>query len=158
MAKFKEITAVSCGSYSDYRVLALFEDADDAKEWAKAIAEDRDAWKSDAAPENFVLVPKGTKPFKVTTYGRNADLMDNGEIVNDRPYSCTEWAIEGVYEMPTKRPKVRYVRAPCHDNAGGRLEVSASSEAVVDKAFNDRVAMWRVGEFGGPKVEEVNES
>ena len=68
-----------------------------------------------------------------------------------------ESAIDTLYERPTERPSVRYVRALVHGGKGGRIEVRGSNEAAVRKVYSERVAMWKAGAWAGPQHNEIIE-
>ena len=163
----KSIFAVSSGSYSDYRVLAVFETKKDAEIWAKELTEAKvsyDGVEADypllpegAQVEEMLLVPKGVAPYKVTHYELRAELWDNGKVDEQDLQVNVEYAITSYEGIPPTRPRVRYIRAPCHENKGGRLEIHGDSEKKVRKVFSEKVAMWKAGQWGGPKHKEINE-
>lgn len=157
MERLKNIYAIAAGCYSDYRVLAVCDDSETAEQWAKALREDEGVWKSDARVETLPVIPKGDTPRKVVTYHRQIELSDNGNSGGEREWSNEDFIIDLLYGEPTVRPNVRYVRAPCHNNLGGRLEVRGADKTYVDKVFNDRLRMWKAGQYGGPNVPEVVE-
>lgn len=107
--------------------------------------------------EFFPIIKAGTKPHKVTTFFKNVELWDNGQVSDAREWSVTDWAITGIYGSPPNRARVRYVRAPCHQNKGGRLEVVGNSAEVVAKVANEKIAMWKAGAWGGPRHGEILE-
>jgi hypothetical protein len=154
---FKTVFAVSSGSYSDYSVLAVFEDEKTADVWAKAISDREDSYNTDARVERMTFVPSGAKPEIVTEFFQHVELPDGGEPQYGELRSLQSYGIDQYYGFPPTRPQVRYVRAPCHNNKGGRLEVRGNSERVVRKVVSERVAMWEAGSFGGPTVPEVIE-
>lgn len=150
--KPKVIYAVTSGCYSDYRVLAVFTDKSTAERWAKALASESDSW-----VEEFDLVQRGIAPFRVTTWQQNAELYDDGRVDIGELRSSDEWAINTLYGIPPIRPQVRYVRALCHDNRGGRLEVRGAVRRAVLKVVSERIAMWKAGTWAGPKHDELIE-
>ena len=158
MKGFKKIWVVEQGSYSDYRVLAVFEDEATARAWANAINADGGRYGEEAEVSEMDLVTKGTKPEKVTTYRVYATLWDDGTVEDaDNLRSDSDFPITALYGVPPKRPRVRYVRAPCYNNRGGRLEVIGSSAQSVMKVVSDRIAMWKAGAWAGPEHKEIIE-
>lgn len=155
--QFRTIYSVSCGEYSDYRVLALFGDKQTAEQWANALKHDGDCWTGDAFVEEFSFVPTGTEPYKVTTHCKSIELMDDGTSKEERYWKRTEWVINALYGDPPKRPHVRYVRAPYLSGNGGLLESHGADREAVIKAVADRVRKWKAGQFGGPGVPELVE-
>lgn len=139
----KSMFCVSRGSYSDYRVLAVFEDEADANAWAAAMSGSGSY--DEPQVEEMILVEKGEAPRRVTTYRRSIEFWDNGKIDDQGIHSHTDWAIDSYEGPPPVRPHLRFVRAPCHHNAGGRLDIRGSSAESVDKVGNDRIAAWRAG-------------
>lgn len=157
MSYIKRIFTVESGSYSDHAVLAVFDDEATAKAWRDALVTEDEGWHRDAWVGNIQLIPAGMKPFKVTTWQQHVELWDNGETETKGPWSRTEYPISMLSGEPPKRPKVRYVRAPMHNDKGGRLEVVGSTEKSVVKVVSERIAMWKAGSWAGPKHREVNE-
>ena len=153
----KTMFVLSAGAYSDYQVLAVCEDEKTAIAWRDAMAADEECHCRDVGVEVLPLVEAGVVPFKVTTYQRHADLRDNGQIVGARELSTTDWAINCLHGPPPVRPRVRYVRAPYHNDEGGCLEVRGDNPESVARTFAEKVAMWRAGSFGGPGVRELIE-
>lgn len=148
----KTIFAVSRGSYSDYRVLAVFEDEADAKAWAAAMSVD--GGYDHPEVEEFCLVVKGTSPYMVTTYYRSITFWDDGVIEDCGVHSSTDWAIALYDGMPPVRPHLRFVRAPCHDGRGGRLDIRGSTAESVNKVGNDRIAAWKSGAWITTDLQE----
>ena len=142
----KKVWAVSSGSYSDYRVHAIFEDEATADAWAKAIAakdEDDYSWHSDADTQEFPFIATGTEPKKVLIVDLVQDLWDNGKEADARITERREYPIVALYGPPPPRPVVRFVRAPVHNNKGGRLEIRGKSKEAVLKVYGDEIRMWR---------------
>lgn len=152
----KALYGLSAGEYSDYHVMAMFEDEATAKAWEAAINADEEKRYMGARVESFMLVPAGMAPCKVTVHRYSVDLWDDGSIAAPRTWSSTGWAIEGGCTPPI-RPRVRYVRAPTHNGLGGRLEVEGDNEQTVAKVAGEKIAMWRAGAWGGPSRNEILE-
>lgn len=152
----KQIFVVSDGEYSDYTVLAAFDSEETAERWAQALRNDSDGWHNSARVESLTLIDSAEPIEKRTTYRQNVELWDDGTTDTKGVFANSHFPV-GYFGPPPVRPIVRYVRAPCHKNKGGRLEVTANSEAAVRKVVGERMAMWKAGAFGGPGVNEINE-
>jgi hypothetical protein len=135
----KKVYALSAGSYSDYRVLALFPTRKLAKE-AAAAERLADSWAHDADVEEFYLYDE--VPEHVTVWRIHQDLMDDGTEGEKREWAITElpWSHYENIEALEKRPVTRFVRAPIHQGRGGRLEVMGLDQTAVRKVFSDRKA------------------
>lgn len=151
-----KLYTVESGSYSDHSILAVFDDKETAELWRSALAGDPESWHTDAYLGEIDLVPKGTRPRKVTTYRQHVELWDDGRTETVGVQSSSDYPIAG-NGFPPKRPRVRYVRAPCHHGLGGRLEVEGASEKAVLKTVSERIAMWKAGAWAGPGHSEINE-
>ena len=154
----RELFAISSGEDSDYSVRAVCEDEATAKAWADAIAAVKDGWHQDARVERMIFIPAGTAPYQVTEYSQNVELRDDGSIETRGIITKTDYPITALYGQPPYRPHVRYVRAPCHNNIGGRLEVRGSTEQSVAKVVGEKIAMWKAGAWGGPGHDEIIEA
>lgn len=157
-AELRQLWTVESGSYSDWRIHAVFETKADAKAWAAHLRGMPDSWLSDADVGRLTLVPKGVAPFTETTYSLMAELWDDGRVGREWSNVRTESAIDHMGERPRPRPRVRYVRAPVHANKGGRIEVEGSDEQAVRKVYSERLAMWKAGAWGGPNHQELIET
>ena len=151
----KSIYAVSSGCYSDYGVHAVCEDKATADAWVSAMQADSGGYHTDARVERLDFIPAGVEPFRVTTWSQNVELWDDGRTETRGLWSRTELAAGMLLGIPPSRPRVRYVRAPCHKNLGGRLEVTGDSEEMVAKVVGERVAMWKAGAWAGPQHSEI---
>jgi len=147
---------VESGEYSDHRVHAVFSDEKTAKAWCDALNKCNDYYFDSYRIGRLMSVPSGMKPEKVTTFNTSVELWDDGRTER-RDYDITEYPIEMWDGMPPVRPAVRYVRAPCHQGQGGRLDVKGASRESVDKVVSEKLAMWRAGVWAGPKHKEINE-
>lgn len=156
-SELRELWTVESGSYSDWRIHAVFENEEDAETWAAAIRGEEGGWHSDASVGRLTLVPAGVKPRRITTWEMEAELWDDGRVLNERVHSYTEYPITALHGPPPKRPCVRYVRAPIHGGYGGRIEVRGATEKSVRKVFSERVAMWKAGSWAGPGHAELVE-
>jgi hypothetical protein len=134
----RTVWAITSGSYSDYRVLALFA--------TKAAAEAQmrrpsppGSWTEPDDLAAFLLYEADDEPRQVTTYERQIEIWDDGTTSNPRESVRTEWEFDTMHGRPSKRPQVRFVRAPVHKGKGGRLEVRGSDKSAVDKAYSDQI-------------------
>ena len=126
----QRLWAVTRGSYSDYRVLALFGTEEQANE-AASMAGDYDV-------ESFMLCPAGAEftTDSVTTFSASQEFRDDGEVRDLRISVDTEpWFDRWRYCGP--RPTVRFVRAPAHKDLGGRLEIQCTDREALMKAATD---------------------
>lgn len=145
MSAFKKIAAVTEGSYSDYRVLAVCECADTAKAWADAVG---------GSVEWIDVLPAGMPPTKDTIYSYSVTFWDDGRIEKGRINADTKWSICHWQGAPPTRPRLRFVRAPCHGGKGGRLDIVASSAEACLKVASDRKAMWLAGAWNTRELRE----
>lgn len=156
----RDIWAIASGEYSDYRILAVCESKRAAQAWVDALSKQDDedySGHSSARLECLTLLDPKAKPKKVTIYKRSADVWDNGTVTSEREWSTTGWTITH-YETIPVRPATRYVRAPCHNGVGGRIDVRGPTAKSVAKVFSEKLAMWKAGAWAGPSYPEINES
>lgn len=142
----QQVWALSKGSYSDYRVLAIFETEKDAKaalQQNHAITPDE--WDQADRIEPMWYYPTGAVPQQVTRYDMNQDLWDDGTTGTFHDRSFVEWEYDMLFYVGA-RPRVRQVRAPIHKGEGGRLEVRGTDQQAVRQAFSDHVAMWKAND------------
>lgn len=133
----KTIYAVSKGGYSDYRVLAMFETKAMAERASKLKGED--TYSDDYFVEEFTLWSASDPSPEVTTvFFGSVELYDDGTASQPHWHSTTSpefdhWQVAA----PRGRVKVRQVRAPMHQNKGGRFECFGSSNRAVRKTVSD---------------------
>jgi hypothetical protein len=131
--------------YIDYRVLALFTSERDAKNHLATVkVNPRREYGDGDRIEEFLLYPDGNEPKRVTTYEHIVTVWDLGVVTGELERSRTEWEYDTIYSRPKLRPEVRFVRAPMHENKGGRLEVRGSNRKAVDQAYSDALARLKV--------------
>ena len=122
---------VSSGSYSDYRVRC----AAPSKKAAKAIV---DALNGDETYKYFIeQVPVIDKAEKVTIYGVEAIVTDNGTVREESVRDRDEWNVDPLYPQRLRPVTVRWVRAPIYHGRAGRLEVYGLDEERVRKTYSD---------------------
>ena len=121
---------VSSGSYSDYRVHC----AAPNKKAAKAIIA---ALNSDETYNYFIeQVPVIDKAEKVTIYGVEAVIADDGTVREESVLNRDEWNVDPLYPDRLRPVTVRWVRALIYHQAG-RLEVYGLDEECVRKTYSD---------------------
>jgi hypothetical protein len=140
-----KVWAVSQGSYSDYSVKALFptKKLAEAARVAHAAEEEWD----EGRVEWFYLYDEVPEP--VTAYYMTETLWDNGDTSDmyERAETRLPW---NHWNAPPAngRPQVWFVRAPVHENKGGRLDVKGYDLQAVRQAFGDRKGMERAKRMG----------
>lgn len=150
----KKIWAVSSGSYSDYRVHALFE----SEVVAEAVATTANGLENydDHFVEGFQFYAKDEIPEPLVVYRGTIELFDDGtygpiKVTSDGP----KFAFQHYMTVPPpRRPHIRQVRAPMYQNKGARLEVSARTDTMVRKVINDRLMEHKA--LGPRRVPEIN--
>jgi len=160
MSDKSTVFALVTGCYSDYRVLATFATREDAQRAARRHKE-LDEWSDDARVETLDFYPEGVEPKRVVTHLFQCVLLDDGTIRDHHPNgdphtASTSWDYDMLWAVG-ERPRLRYVRAPCYGNTGGRLEVTGLDERACAQAFSDRVRMFKVGAWDPRKHREINE-
>lgn len=147
MAKRTEprmIYVVSEGVYSDYHVVAMFEDKSLAEGYAQIRSRDRGY--DDAEVEEWPLLT--AMPKKVTTYQHSASVYLDGSVREDRRWTSEEWDHEHdrywTRRLPRRhRPVVEMCRAPMHQGEGVRLTVRGWTYEAVEKVFGERLAVLK---------------
>ena len=116
---------------SDYRVHC----AAPSKKAAKAIVV---ALNGDEAHNYFIeQVPVIDKAEKVTIYGVEAIVTDDGTVREESVRDRDEWNIDPLYPQRLRPVTVRWVRAPIYNGQAGRLEVYGLDRGLVLKTFSD---------------------
>ena len=122
---------VSSGSYSDYRVHC----AAPSKKAAQAIVV---ALNGDETCNYFIeQVPVIDKAEKVTIYGVEAIVTDDGTVREESARDRDEWNVDPLYPYRLCPVTVRWVRAPIYNGQAGRLEVYGLDEERVRKTYSD---------------------
>ncbi|HKZ20334.1 MAG TPA: hypothetical protein VJQ57_09505 [Acidimicrobiia bacterium] len=132
-----EIHVVSSGLYSDYQVLCACPSKEDAETVAAKLRGDRDGWRSDAVVETLPLVSGDVR--KVEILLMQETVWDDGRTDRILDDIRAEWPFDSLRGIV--RVAWRWVRAPMHNNQGGRLEVWGTDHNRVRKVFSDRRAM-----------------
>lgn len=131
----KRMWAVSSGSYSDYRVLCACPTRKDAVEVARKVCE-AGSWHSDARVEEFMLVTAAVEQQPVLQL--LVTLWDDGTEEGRREQVRNEWPFDSIFDVVPM--SWRWVRAPMHNNKGGRLEVEGTDHDLVRRTFSDKRA------------------
>lgn len=138
----KKVYAVVSGAYSDYRVLCVCPTKDVASLLASRIRRDEDSWYRDVGVEEMVFVDDGNIP-QVRTLRLSENVWDStpiqGTSTSDyQEHVSTDWPFDSYTDTP--RVAWQWVRAPIHQNAGGRLYVWGTDHEAVRRVFSDRRA------------------
>lgn len=154
----KTLFVLRSGQCFGDEIMAAFTDEQTAIAWRdaiqkEAIQSDEYAFYEDVRLDTLTLV-EGEVPHKTTGYFKVAELGDDGMVSGVRMIPRRDWAI--CHRVP-QRTKVRYVRAPCHQDKGGRLEVEAASMESVERIFSKKLRQWMAGKWGGRGHEEIIE-
>ena len=131
----KSVWLVSSGSYSDYRVHC----AAPSKKAAQGIV---DALNGDDEWIKYFVerVPVVDKAEKVTIYGVEAIITDDGTVREESVRDRDEWNVDPLYQQRLRPVTVRWVRAPIYHGRAGRLEVYGTDRERVGKTFSDMKA------------------
>lgn len=139
----KRVYIVTHGCYSDYSVALVTL----SKTHAQRVADEMSKPKS---PDDYVethnveevaFLETGEMPTLVTQHFRFAELTE-GAVGREWSHCNTAWSHN---ILPTKRPRVHFVKAPMHGGKGGRLEVVGTDVGHVEKAYHDRIRMFKAG-------------
>ena len=82
-------------------------------------------------------VPVIDKAEKVTIYGFEAVIADDGTVRKWSVRNRDEWNVDPLYPERHYPVTVRWVRAPCYYGKAGRLEVYGLDRGLVLKTFSD---------------------
>lgn len=126
--KRREIWVVESGSYSDYRIHAAFPD----KATAKAAAALGDQYHVASLPELTMA-----DLSLVIVLRMDINIWDDGTESQERANVRTEVPFDMLYPEDEKPAHWRWVRAPIHENKGGRLEVSGTDHERVRKLYTE---------------------
>lgn len=127
------VWALAFGSYSYYRVLCICPTEDDAERLAAKVNL-HEQWEQ-ADVQSFPVCDATVVPVEVMHL--SVTLWDDGRE-DERVVRLTEewpWGYS-----PAVPLRWRWVRAPMHNDKGGRLEVSGTDHERVRRVFSDRKA------------------
>lgn len=130
----KNAWVVSKGSYSDYRVLCVCPTKRDAETVASKYNAG-DAY-ADARVESLMVVDATVK--RVELLHLSTTLWDDGRETDQRETRRDEWPFDALYGIPAVY--WRWVRAPMHKDAGGRLDVYGIDHERVRRVFSEQRA------------------
>lgn len=138
MADAKVVYALSAGCYSDYRVLCVCEDEEEAKVLASAYNATDEPY-DPVDVETFYLYPKGSKPQPIQYH--TASGVEGQMEVNLRT-SHSLIPVDSLYDQPLrKRPEVKRYEATGGSLAGKVRWVAVGTDAnACIKAVKDRLA------------------
>lgn len=138
MSARKTVWVVEQGSHSDYRVLAVCDSKERAEAAAAAVnAADRYSY-NDASIAALPYIDSPTE--SVTTYTIQCAVWDDETASEQRESERTENEIDALYPERIVSVGYRWVRAPVHNDRGGRLEVYGTDQERVRKVFSDKRA------------------
>lgn len=139
----KTIYAIATGEYSDYCIRAVSDDKAAAEEWVNALVSEDGGWHTDARIEELIFIEKGVSPTKEHYVDLSQDLWNDGAEGELRINERDEYPIASYNGAPPERPRVRFVRAPCHRGSGGRIEIRGNNTQAVMKVYSEQKAMWK---------------
>ncbi len=139
----KVIYAISSGSYSDYGVHAVCTDEATAKAWALALSQEEDGYRKDAFVEEIAILEPGEPVKKRHRVSLRQELSDDGTERKVNIEEDDEYPVGCIWDAPPDRPSVRFVRAPCHNGKGGRLEIEGRTLEGVMKVYGEQHAVWK---------------
>lgn len=148
----KKIWALSSGVYSDYTVHALFTTKELAEQAAEVHRGHEDYRYEEPRVEEFYLYEE--IPERVTIYKYQTNIWDDGTETDVRQNFETGFPWQ--HWRAVVRVRSRYVRAPFHNDRGGRLEVWGTDEKAVAKTFSDKRAMIMAATDSGVTPGEWN--
>lgn len=131
---------VSSGSYSDYRVHCAAPSKRGAREIVAALNADADGW----SRYFMERVPVIEKAERVTVYGFEAVIADDGTVRREAARERDEWNVNPLCPERLRPVTVRWVRASVYRGRAGRLEVYGADRERVRKTFSDMRAQLLV--------------
>jgi len=133
--------ALAGGSYSNYRIYAVFAKKADAQAALDAYVASKDAfsWGGPDRVEVHRFYPKGVLPTRLTIYRMAGEIFDDGTASEERHSERTEWDYDQTSPVGP-RPWVRFVRPLGLKKTGGRLEVRGTDPKGVAQAFGENKA------------------
>lgn len=143
----KSVWLVSSGSYSDYRVHCAAPSKRGAREIVAAL-NGADEW-----TKYFVeQVPVIEKAERITVYGFEAVIADDGTVREESVRDREEWNVNPLYPQRLRPVTVRWVRALIYHQAG-RLEVYGLDQGLVSETLSDMKAQL----LADPKLRKRRE-
>lgn len=127
-----KVWLVSSGSYSDYRVHCAAPSKAAAQGIVTALNGD-DEWTEYFAEQ----VPVIEKAERVTVYGLEVVISDDGTVRAEAVFDRDEWNVDPIYPERRRPVTVRWVRAPVYNGQAGRLEVYGLDQELVRETFSD---------------------
>jgi hypothetical protein len=133
-----EAWIVTKGEYSDYSVMCVCDTKERAEQIVALYNGDSAFSYGDARVEAVIYLDR--EPKKLTTYFRQVQVWDDGHTDAERENQNVEWEFDLLWPERAKPVTWRWVRAPMHNNKGGRLEVAGTSAKRVAKVFSEKRA------------------
>ena len=127
------VWVVSSGSYSDYRVHC----AAPSKKAAQGIVVALNGDDKERSKYFVERVPVIEKAERITVYGIEAIITDDGTVREESVRDRDEWNVDPLYQQRLRPVTVRWVRAPIYNGQAGRLEVYGTDRGLVLKTFSD---------------------
>ena len=142
----KSVWLVSSGSYSDYRVHCASDYSVHCAAPSKKAAQSIVAALNGADRIEYFVerVPVFEKAERVTIYGLDAVIEDDGTVRREAARDRDEWNVDPLYPERLRPVTVRWVRAPAYRGRAGRLEVYGTDRERVRKTFSDMKAQLLV--------------
>ena len=135
----KSVWLVTSGSYSDYSVHCAAP-SEEAAQGIVAALNTPGKW-----ARYFVeQVPVIEKAERITVYGIEAVIADDGTVREESVRDREEWNVDPLHPERLRPVTVRWVRAPAYRGRAGRLEVYGTDRERVRKTFSDMKAQLLV--------------
>lgn len=138
------VWVLSHGEYSDYRVMCACPSKDAAELLAARFNSTTSSYDS-ASVEELPICGPDTQQVEILHV--TANLWDNGKESETKTSIRTVWPFADFAGMPSA-VSWRWVRAPVHNSAGGRLDVEGVDHERVRKVFGERRAQILADETG----------
>ena len=138
----KSVWLVSSGSYSDYRVHCASDYSVHCAAPSKKAAQSIVAALNGADRIEYFVerVPVFEKAERVTIYGMEGIVTDDGTVREESVHDRDEWNVDPLYPQRLRPVTIRWVRAPCYYGTAGRLEVYGTDRDLVSETFSDMKA------------------
>lgn len=146
----ERVFAVASGSYSDYRILCACPTEADAEQIVAKLRIDTDGWhRDDTQVEEFMICTGDVEKQRLLWL--QTTLWDDGRETDVKEEVRLEWPFDTIFDVVAM--SWRWVRAPMHNNRGGRLEVTGTNHELVRKVYSDRRAELIASDVARGKTE-----
>ena len=139
------VWALSSGEYSDYHVMCVCPSKEDAGTLAARYNADSGPFGDAARVESLPVAGPDTQ--RVEILHLSTTLWDNGTESDTKQHVRTVWPFADYAGIPGAAAW-RWVRAPMHRDAGGRLDVEGIDHERVRKVYSERRAEILADETG----------